>query len=367
MRSMKLLGLTLTAALVLTACGGSDDSAVQFSKMVSFGDSLSDVGTYKVGTVALLGGGTYSINSGTPSPNQNWTQLLAARAGLPAPCAAQTGLDGDPTKGFYEAVKNIPGCFNYAQGGARVTNPVGMGNKLLGGANATLGQLTVPVVTQIQNHLAAVGGQFSGTELVTVLAGANDLFINLGGITAAATAYVTGGMSPTDAKVKAATEAATAMGVAGAELAGYVKALLIGKGAQHVVVVNVPDVSKTPFGMAQDAATQDLINKLVSAFNIQLETALTDVPGVVIDDAYNGLRTMVTTPASFGLSNVTTPACDLSAATNPLGSSLVCTTSNLIVGDTSHYLFSDTVHPSAYGYQLIAQQVGRRLELANWF
>jgi phospholipase/lecithinase/hemolysin len=108
-------------------------------------------------------------------------------------------------------------CFNYAQGGARVTNPVGMGSKLLGGTNALLGQLTVPVVNQIKNHLSKVNGSFSGTELVTVMAGGNDVFIQL-------SAVGRGGSS---------TQAVTAMGAAGAELAGYVKNLIIANGAQN--------------------------------------------------------------------------------------------------------------------------------------
>ena len=74
-----------------------------------------------------------------------------------------------------------------------MTNPVGPGNKLLGGSNATLGQLTVPIITQIQNHLTKVGGKFSGTEMVTVMAGANDVFIQLATVGATVSAAQTAG------------------------------------------------------------------------------------------------------------------------------------------------------------------------------
>ena len=40
-----------------------------------------------------------------------------------------------------------------------------------------LGQLTSPVVDQIARHLAANNNRFSSKELVTVLAGANDVFV----------------------------------------------------------------------------------------------------------------------------------------------------------------------------------------------
>ena len=74
------------------------------------------------------------------------------------------------------------------QGGARVTNPVGPGNKALGGANAVLGQTTgACVVTQINNYLAANGGKFSGTEIVFVSGGPNDVLSRPPELSAAAT------------------------------------------------------------------------------------------------------------------------------------------------------------------------------------
>ena len=124
---------------------------IKFSSQISFGDSLSDVGTYAVGTIAALGGGQFTVNS--PGV-KNWTAWMSAQFGLPAPCAAQTGLDGDPAQGFSVMPPvNHAECTGYAQGGARVTSPVGIGNKLTGGANVARGFLTVPVVQQIQNHL----------------------------------------------------------------------------------------------------------------------------------------------------------------------------------------------------------------------
>ena len=65
MRQLKWVGVAFGTALLLAACGGGDSNqtpVVKFTSMVSFGDSLSDVGTYKVGTVAALGGGMYTVN-----------------------------------------------------------------------------------------------------------------------------------------------------------------------------------------------------------------------------------------------------------------------------------------------------------------
>ncbi len=195
MRHTKLALAAMTLA-VLAGCGGSDpapgDQTIKnkYSAQVSFGDSLSDVGSYNVGTVAALKGGKFTINGDNTAINEtltgrNWTELLAAQLGVAAPCAAVTGLDGDASKGFSVPQVAHAGCYGYAQGGSRVTNPVGPNNKLTGSA---LGALTIPVATQIANHLKAVGGKFKGDEMVLVMAGGNDALFQLGALSAAATA-----------------------------------------------------------------------------------------------------------------------------------------------------------------------------------
>jgi len=369
MKFIRFLGVASAASLLLAACGGGGDGdqspRVHYSATVSFGDSLSDVGTYATTNLkAATGGGKYTVNG--PS-GKNWTELIAGQLGTGTPCAAQTGLESSgPLLGFAEASATHTGCYGYAQGGARVTNPVGPGNKALiaaGDTSGYVGQLTVPVVTQINNHLTAIGGTFSGTELVTVMAGGNDVFINLAAVSA-------GQATP--------TQAVTAMGQAGGELAAYIKNLILAKGATHVVVVNLPDVSQTPLAYAQSAQVQGLINTMTTTFNAQLHAGLLDgtsgvvLAGVLEVDAYTQGRDQVANPGTYGLTNVTAPACDLTNAntantkTMPFASSLVCSTNTLIVGDTSRYEFADTVHPTPYAYQLLAQFVTKRMIESGW-
>jgi len=351
MKAIKV-GCAILSAVVIAGCGGGASNApVKFTNLVSFGDSLSDVGTYRVGTVAALGGGEYTINSPT---NKIWVEDLAASLGLPAPCAAQTGLNGDATQNFNIPVTNHAGCYGYAQGGARVTNPVGPGNALLGGANATLGQLTVPVVTQIQNYLTANGGSFTGKELVTVLAGGNDVFINLALVGAAQ---------------ETPTAAVTAMATAGTELAGYIKTQIIAKGANYVLVSNLPDVSKTPYIQGQSAATQALVLQMVQAYNNALQAGVASIPpaNLVYVDALTGSQDEFNNPAKYGLSSSTAMACDLTPAHNPLGSSLVCTNNNLVSGtNVLTYEFSDSVHPTPYAHNLFAKSVQSEMALWGW-
>ena len=456
MRQFKIHGIAVAAALLVAACGGGGGDgdqapAVKFTSMVSFGDSLSDVGTYKVGTVAALGGGTYTVNGiagapgGSLTPSKNWTELVAAQVDMPAPCPAQTGLNSAASLGGPVAVTNHPACNNYAQGGARVTDPVGPGSASAP-VNSPLGQLTVPIVTQIGTHLTKVGGSFSGTELVTVMAGGNDVLELLdllkarataagttafgntlvGGLTqqvpgytaetgvtigtalqtaaaapgATTTSIVTAALTqaiqlgapatlaaPGNATLGAIIAAATTAGntagatyastngpqavadmaQAGGELAAYVKTLIVAKGAKYVTVVNLPDVSLTPSAKAQSPETQALISNMVVYFNTQLQAGIAGLPGVILVDAYADNRNQIANPASYALTNVKDTACNLtSPSPNALGSSLVCNTSNVIAGDTSRYLFADTVHPTPYGYKLLAQLVTKSMVLAGW-
>jgi outer membrane lipase/esterase len=444
------LALALLTAAVLTACGGSSPSAgnqtpkTKFSNQITFGDSLSDVGTYAVGAVAALGGGQYTINGNNTAvapelTGKNYTTLIAAQLGLPAPCAAQTGLLGSASAGFSVPVVDHPECFGYAQGGSRVTNPIGPGNKALDKPGAvSLGQMTVPVVTQIANHLKKSGGSFKSDELVIVMAGGNDVLEQLGefsagattaGGTALATSLVTqlapGTTNPatgaaaigaaiqaeaakgssstaiitaaitaaaqngnTGALANAATIGNTAgaaalaaagkyqtdnapklvaaLATAGAELGALVKTQIVAKGASYVVVNNLPDVSISPSAKAQSADTQKLIQAMVANFNDQLKAAVAGEPKVLYVDLAAISRDQSVNPTPYGLTNTTTPACDLSAAKNPLGSSLVCNKNNLIAGDVSHYMFADSVHPTPFEYALIARYVIEQMTVKGW-
>ena len=320
-----------------------------------------------------------------------------------------------------------------------MTNPVGVSNKLTGSA---FGALTIPVATQVQNHLALSGGAFKGDELVLLMAGANDVFMQLAGLSAGATAAgstVFGntlvallaagannvqsatlaiGMAlqteaarsgHTDASVVAAAVGAaaiqpgnsavaapavygpmvtqaqaagakagadyaaatgptlvTAMVAAATELTAVVKEQIIGKGANFVVVNNVPDIGSTPFAKTIDANTLALVNAMVKAFNDTLSAGLAADPKVAYVDAFFLSHDQATNPASYGLSNVTVPACDLSPAKNPLASSLACNGSNLIAGDVSHYAFADDVHPTPFVQLLLARFVSKSLVQKGW-
>src|SRR3954468_16034641 len=164
MRFLKTKLAVLGAAAIVAACGGggAGDQAprVPFTALVSFGDSLSDVGNEKVGTIAAVGGGKWTVNSSTA---RNWTEWIAADIGVAAPCAAETGL-----------LTNIPGltgapvvqhteCNNYAEGSARVSNIFGPNSATLQAApfsQVNLGLTATPLTAQVASFLSRHNGAF---------------------------------------------------------------------------------------------------------------------------------------------------------------------------------------------------------------
>jgi outer membrane lipase/esterase len=373
-----LRGRVVGSALVLVAlaaCGGGDgDQSPKFqpSRIVSFGDSLSDVGSYNVPKLqAFVNGATLtgSTNSGKYTVNgasaKNWIELLAAQFGVEAPCAAQTGLGSvGPFAGLNTTPAFVDTCFAYGQGGARVTEAVGPGNPGLLAFSGTvhtatfanggaLGQLTTPLVTQVQRHLAktSVGGKFSGDELVLMLAGGNDLFIQADKVTKVAVDT----QNNVDAVSAASAAAGQQMQIAGTQFASLIMTQVVGKGAKHVIVVNLPDVGLTP----SFAASRALGTGLTNAFNAALKAGLAGAgSAVVLVDAFTQSQDQFAHREQYGLSNVTTASC-------ATATSLLCNSATLVAGADANFLYADSVHPTPYGYKLLAQFVTDRLAKAG--
>ncbi|NML13847.1 hypothetical protein HHL10_02485 [Azohydromonas sp. G-1-1-14] len=336
------------AAGLLAACGGGDDTpaAPRYARMVSFGDSLSDVGSYRTpGVQQRFGGGQFTVNS--PQGGTNWTEQLARELALSAPCAARTGLQSSGDFAVLAApVTDHVNCTNYAQGGARVTNRVGPGNAaLLPDPQGQLGALTQPVKDQIARHLALSGGSFSTTDLVTVLAGGNDIFRSL--------------VERAPAQVGAAVQ------TAGAELVALVRDQILAKGAQRVVLVLLPDIGVSPLVATQPverrAQFAQQLTQLSLAFNVPLLNAFSGDPRVLLVDAFSASELQKLDPAKYGLGNATTPACDPALPTV-----LLCSPATTVAADVSKYWFADEVHPTPYGYQLLARVVTDTMTRAGW-
>lgn len=360
-RNKMKAALAAAVALLVAGCGGGDDAPPPpptYTRMVSFGDSLSDVGSYRTPGVAAVGGGQFTLNNYTasrPRAGTNWTEQLAYELALSPPCAARTGLQASGDLARFAAPvtdHTDKGCTNYAQGGARVTKAVGPGNAaLLPDPQGQLGALTQPLKDQVARHLELSGGSFAATDLVTVLAGGNDIFRSLVEVPP--------------------QQVGLAVQTAGAELVALVRDQILAKGAQRVVVVLLPDIGVSPLPAMRlpgqpgpQAQLAQQLNQLSLAFNVPLLNALSGDPRVLLVDAFTASELQKLAPEKYGLRNVTTPACNPDPTQLP--TVLLCSAATTVAADVSGYWFADDVHPTPLGYQLLARVVSDTMTRAGW-
>ena len=394
MKKIRVLGLSLITAALLAACGGGDDPYVAgstptagapttkgtFTAVVAFGDSLTDNGAYAPATSLTANGqapyfgGKFTTNGASGTV---WVENLATRMGL-AITPAEVGFAGTSVKCPAAAVSaSLAGtCTGYAQGGARITDPNGIGKS--GGA------LTVPVAKQIENHLARFSS-FKDSDLIVVFAGANDVFTQFGAFTAKATqiqtAAATGQIAQDEAQRQlfaAQTAAQTEMKKAATELSGYVKNQILAKGGKYVAVLNLPDIADTPFGKSLPASVQPVLTDLSLIFNLWLREGLGNQP-VKIVDTLSMFKDLYQNPAKYGIVNVSAPACDavkIAAITGGRvtdGSSLFCNATpgvpfnGLRAGaDSNTWAFADGVHPTTAGHRIFADVAFEQLKAYGW-
>ncbi|MDM0072614.1 SGNH/GDSL hydrolase family protein [Variovorax sp. J31P207] len=166
------------AAARVSAGGGQNEKAVsaalaslqafradRIQQVVVFGDSLSDVGTYKVGSIAQVGGGKFTTN-----PGPVWPETVSLLLGTSVKPFRQ---------GFGGASQiSVPLATGFAMGGARVSQKPGFGCNPDPSGNCTAA-LTILVAQQITDFLTYFG-PFQRKEMVFVFAGSNDFFFENG-------------------------------------------------------------------------------------------------------------------------------------------------------------------------------------------
>ena len=392
MNDTKTWGSSLVVALLLAACGGGDPDVPgsgspagapttkgAFTAVVSFGDSLSDVGTYAPAT-SLAGtgappyfGGKFTTNGAAGTV---WVENLATSLGIVV-TPAEVGFGSSSVKCPAAAAPALAGtCTGYGQGGSRVTEPNGIGHA--GGA------LTVPVVTQIANHLSRFTS-FKPSDLIFVYAGSNDVFTQFGAFTATATQIQTdaaAGKITADqanaALFDAQTAAQNGMKLAAQSLAGYVRERILANGGKYVAVMTLNDIADTPFGNSLPANVRPVLTDLSRIFNLWLRDGLTNQP-VQLIDTFTLFKEAYGNPAKYGIANNAVPACDaakISAITRGAvtdGSSLFCNGTpgapynGLRTGaDVTTWQFADGVHPTTGGHKVIGDRFAAQLKSFGW-
>jgi outer membrane lipase/esterase len=301
---MTVFRKALVASAVALACTAGTASA-QFSNMYVFGDSLSDAGTYK--PVVPPGTGLWTTN-----PDPIWAQILGSRLGF-AITPATTGGTA------------------YAQGGARVTQLPGW-EPVPPTVNA------VPIAQQVSQYISR--GVDPGA-LHTIWGGANDISIQLA---QAAQGTIT------------SAQAQAAVALAATQYVQQVAALQAA-GAQNIVVMNVPDMGKTPQGQSFGPAISAQLSAIVGLYNTTVQSGLNALGGNVMRvDTLALLNEVLANPGAFGFTNTTGRACGTTV-------SLVCGPANLVAPDANRtYVFADGSHPTGATHNFIAQAVASMID-----
>jgi outer membrane lipase/esterase len=125
-------------------------------------------------------------------------------------------------------------------------------------------------------------------------------------------------------------------------------------GARYIIVWNMPDIGKTPFGFGSGQSAT--ITALSSFFNSTLSAGLDALHIDVIRlNDFLLFNEAIANPAAFGLTNVTTPACTVV--------SLLCTSATLVAPNAAQtFLFADSVHPTTAGHQVLADYAASVIE-----
>ncbi len=328
--SLALLAVVAVAA----ACGGDHEEDDRIQSVVSFGDSLSDAGTYNLQAGARLG------QRFTTEPGKVWSERIAQAYDLDLTPHRRVDfglITADGSGGGRVAL----GGNAYGEGGARIElDEAGDGVVDLGGGLKLQAQTAMSLKSQIDAYLAQAK-KFDKTQLVLVQGGANDFFSFLESPT----------LDPAEAPAYA-----EAMAVA---MAAQLQRL-VDAGATRVLYSNMPDLSMTPEIRAAGVTAAGLAHFLSDTYNTLVASAVKDMPIVVFDTA-SMMGGVMSSPADYGLTNVDVPAC----AADPLAPSiagalsLMCTTDTLVEPDADQtYFFADGVHPTDRGHQLWAQFAG---------
>jgi len=293
----KILALAALVVLVPVVAFASP-----ITTLVVIGDSLSDQGNAFIATGGAFPPAPYNQRA---SNGPVAVEILAARLGIPlAPAMA--------------------GGTNYAFLGS-ATGPV-----TFPGTSTTTDNLSAVIYSQpalantgltnqVLMYLGAGPVADPDGTLFVVWGGANDLFIDPSGATAA----------------NAVTNLANGIGA------------LYGAGARRFLVPNMPDLSLTPYGLSLSPVQQAGLQALSGGFNAGLSSALFGLsllPGIEITpfDTFALLTMISADPAAFGLATASTPC----LTGSPAGVVNAC-------ADPDNYFFWDTVHPTAAAHRIV--------------
>jgi len=295
--------LAATAFVLSVAILPLASAATAFSKIVVFGDSLNDRGN-----MLQFSGGAFPAAplyaNGRQSNGPLWVEYLAARLGMANQIEnyAVVGAMLAPAPGF-------------PTGNAwSVSDQGSMEIPGLGGTDVT---------SQVMDYLADHGGLADSSALFVLEGGANDF------------SRIT---NPAEIVMQLVR----------------LMALLQNRGAKHLLLMNLPDIGKTPRVLLAEqygflpAGTAATLTAACAQLNAGLAEAANayKAPGVTLSfaDTYGFMNAVASHPSVYGFVNVQLPY--------------------LLAGngaDPATWLFWDDLHPTTRGHQVFADKVAASL------
>jgi lysophospholipase L1-like esterase len=275
-------------ALALVACGGGTRvEDYHPNRIIAFGDEYSVLEAATAASAAeatasqaSIAGRKYTVNAYE----------------LNASSVAQSNFDCRSNPLW---IQHVAGAFGLTFQGCQ-----GTATSATGVTRAVLGAKAADVKTQVDNFLATSGNSFTDKDLVTVMAGQNDVL----------ELYAAFPATGADTLIAAAGDRAKLLAQ---------EANRVATSGPAVLVMRIPNVDLTPFGQAQTSDGRNLLRKLTEAFNVALQLNLINdghLIGLVYGDAE--INNMHDFAAAYGISNVTAAWC----ATPATAQLLDCTT-----------------------------------------
>ncbi|HYO24148.1 MAG TPA: SGNH/GDSL hydrolase family protein [Lacipirellulaceae bacterium] len=286
------------AACLVCAVSGSPADALTPSRLIVFGDSLSDIGNIDDATLGVVPGS--SFYNGRFSNGPVWVERLASDLGL-GPLAPSTA-----------------GGTNYAYGGAQTS-----------GANGFGGLFIRDLDEQLADYL---GSQTADPHaLYVVWAGANDLF-----------------------------DGQTDVSVPVSRVVAHLETLAA-RGARQFVVPNLPILGRIP-QYNRDPVASAAFDQLSYQYNALFEMAMDGLAARQPSATFYRLdvgelfSSAIANPGAYGLTNVVDPAAP------GLTPGAFFYSRRRIVPNPQQYLFWDTIHPTAAVHQILGDAASRLVE-----
>lgn len=332
MRLAEALWIALLAGIFLY-CSSSYATAAPYSRIVVFGDSISDTGSLFIVTRETPLQDTIPVSppyfEGRFSNGPVWVEALAGRFSL----RARSFLDGGTNYAFggAETAQNTSELFSRGTDVLIPSVRSQVSNLYLGSPISDLPFDDFPL-DELPFDIPSPAEEVDPSALYIVQGGPNDLR-------------------------NAIRDGSTDLGVARRAARALARAVedLAGNGAIYFLVPNMPDLGQTPEGRELEEERRTFATSLSVEFNRVLDNVLETLRNdfaiqITQVNVFERLREVTADPQAFGLSNVT-DACltvpDGAPEDAPFVGGEVC-------DNPDDYLFWDFIHPSTAAHALLA-------------